>query len=57
MSRFFVLEDHKTGIQRVTRSILMELLKNPPKGFTVQAVYVDRHVGFKPATRGANLGE
>jgi glycosyltransferase involved in cell wall biosynthesis len=46
---FFVLEDHKTGIQRVTRSILMELLKNPPKGFTVQAVYVDRHVGFKPA--------
>jgi glycosyltransferase involved in cell wall biosynthesis len=47
---FFVLEDHKTGIQRVTRSILMELLKNPPPGFTVQAVYVDRHVGFKPAT-------
>ena len=46
---FFVLEDHKTGIQRVTRSILMELLKNPPPGFTVQAVYVDRHVGFKPA--------
>ncbi|WP_407278727.1 glycosyltransferase family 1 protein [Aromatoleum evansii] len=31
--------DARTGIQRVTRSILKELLDNPPHGFSVQAVY------------------
>ncbi len=31
--------DLKTGIQRVVRSVLMELLTNPPKGFRVEPVY------------------
>lgn len=31
--------DAKTGIQRVTRSILNELLCNPPKGYRVEPVY------------------
>lgn len=31
--------DHKTGIQRVVRSILTELLANPPQGFKVKLVY------------------
>jgi glycosyltransferase involved in cell wall biosynthesis len=34
-----VTRDSKTGVQRVTRSILMELLKNPPQGYTVRLVY------------------
>jgi glycosyltransferase involved in cell wall biosynthesis len=31
--------DSKTGVQRVTRSILKELLDNPPAGYTVAPVY------------------
>lgn len=46
---FLVLEDLKTGIQRVTRSILLQLLNNPPVGYQIQAVYGDRHVGYKAA--------
>lgn len=34
-----VQEDAKTGIQRVTRSILKEFLANPPTGYTVEPVY------------------
>lgn len=34
-----VQRDAKTGIQRVVRSILTELLSNPPKGFKVEAIY------------------
>lgn len=34
-----VQEDAKTGIQRVTRSILKELIDNPPFGYTVEPVY------------------
>lgn len=34
-----VQEDAKTGIQRVTRSILKEFLANPPNGYTVEPVY------------------
>jgi glycosyltransferase involved in cell wall biosynthesis len=34
-----VQRDARTGVQRVTRSILIELLKNPPDGFTVKPVY------------------
>ncbi|MGQ9746110.1 MAG: glycosyltransferase family 4 protein, partial [Dissulfurimicrobium sp.] len=34
-----VQRDVKTGIQRVTRSILKELLSNPPKGYRVEPVY------------------
>ena len=32
--------DIKTGIQRVVRAQLLELLKNPPEGFSVEPVYL-----------------
>jgi glycosyltransferase involved in cell wall biosynthesis len=35
--------DHKTGIQRVVRSVLAELLSNPPHGFRVEPVYAVEH--------------
>lgn len=54
---FLVLEDVKTGIQRVTRSILLQLLKQPPSGFEIQAVYGDRYVGYKAATMSHNNGD
>ena len=31
--------DSKTGIQRVVRSVLLELLVNPPQGFQVEPIY------------------
>jgi len=34
-----VEHDARTGIQRVVRSILFNLLKNPPNGFVVEPVY------------------
>ena len=34
-----VQRDAKSGIQRVVRSILMQWLENPPKGFRVEPVY------------------
>lgn len=34
-----VLHDYKTGIQRVVRSVLSELLAHPPAGFRVEPVY------------------
>lgn len=36
-----VLRDVHTGIQRVVRSILQELLSNPPAGYIVEPVYID----------------
>jgi len=36
-----VLKDLKTGIQRVVRSVLMELLEHPPKGYRIEPVYVE----------------
>ncbi len=33
--------DDKSGIQRVVRSILTEMLKNPPDGYDVQTIYFD----------------
>ena len=38
-----VHRDHKTGIQRVVRSILAELLRNPPQGYRVEPVYAIQH--------------
>ena len=35
--------DSKTGIQRVVRSVLKELLINPPEGFRVEPVYAASH--------------
>ncbi|MHB1667823.1 glycosyltransferase [Thiomonas sp.] len=34
-----VREDLKTGIQRVARSIMLEVIQSPPSGFTVEPVY------------------
>ena len=43
-----VQRDSKTGVQRVTRSILYELLMNPPPGYLVEPVYANiETVGYK----------
>lgn len=34
-----ITKDSKTGVQRVTRSILNALISNPPSGYSVEAVY------------------
>jgi glycosyltransferase involved in cell wall biosynthesis/plasmid stability protein len=31
--------EHRSGVQRVTRSVLKELLRNPPEGYRVEPVY------------------
>lgn len=36
-----IQQDSKTGIQRVVRSVLSELLANPPQGFRVEPVYAN----------------
>jgi len=36
-----VVEDSKTGIQRVVRSLLSEFIENPPPGYAVLPVYFD----------------
>lgn len=36
-----VREDLRTGIERVTRAILLQLLLNPPPGFRIEPVYAD----------------
>jgi glycosyltransferase involved in cell wall biosynthesis len=38
-----VHRDAKSGIQRVVRSVLAELLANPPQGFRVEPVYATPH--------------
>ena len=45
-----VRNDRKTGIQRVVRSILLQLLKQPPKGYLVIPVYSQFGEMFKCAT-------
>ncbi len=37
--------DHRTGIQRVTRSITVEWLAKPPEGYRIQLVRIDRETG------------
>ena len=37
-----VVEDLKTGIQRVVRSILKELLEAPPHGFRIEPVFMEQ---------------
>lgn len=36
-----VQTDHKTGIQRVVRSVILAMLKDPPPGFRIEPVYSD----------------
>jgi glycosyltransferase involved in cell wall biosynthesis len=47
--------DAKSGIQRVVRSVLLELLSNPPEGWRVEPVYYTAELGFQYA-RGFTLG-
>lgn len=44
-----VMTDAKTGIQRVVRHVLMELLANPPEGFRVEPVYLARGEAYRYA--------
>lgn len=47
--------DAKTGIQRVVRSLLSELLLNPPAGYSVQPIYANNfHLGYRYANRLKN---
>lgn len=43
--------DSKTGIQRVVRSILEQLLKNPPEGYRVEPVFATMEHGYRYARR------
>lgn len=44
--------DAKSGVQRVTRSILKELLENPPHGYVVEPVYATTKAeGYRYARR------
>lgn len=47
--------DAKTGIQRVVRSLLTELLINPPAGYTVKPIYANNfHLGYRYANKLKN---
>ena len=46
-----VQRDSKSGIQRVVRSILSELLKHPPEGYRVEPVYATTDQGYRYARR------
>jgi glycosyltransferase involved in cell wall biosynthesis len=37
-----VIKDLKTGIQRVVRSVLSELIDHPPAGFNIEPVFIDK---------------
>jgi len=44
--------DAKTGIQRVVRSLLTELLLNPPAGYCVEPIYANNfHLGYRYASK------
>ncbi|KAF1086052.1 Mannosylfructose-phosphate synthase [Sporotomaculum syntrophicum] len=46
-----VTHDAKSGVQRVVRSILTELLEHPPDGFRVEPVYATTEVPYHYARR------
>jgi glycosyltransferase involved in cell wall biosynthesis len=41
--------DARTGIQRVVRAILLQLMQNPPQGFCVRPVYASRQLNYRYA--------
>lgn len=43
--------DGKTGIERVVRSVLQELLENPPIGYHVEPIYATAAHGYRYARR------
>lgn len=46
-----VQRDSKSGIQRVVRSILQQLLANPPEGYRVEPVFATLDQGYRYARR------
>lgn len=46
-----IQEDLKTGIQRVVRSIVKNLIDNPPEGFSVEPVYATPDTPYRYARR------
>jgi glycosyltransferase involved in cell wall biosynthesis len=46
-----VQQDARSGIQRVVRSILQQLLNAPPEGFRVEPVYATNDHGYRYARR------
>lgn len=46
-----VEQDAKSGIQRVVRSVLTELLEHPPAGFRVEPIYATTEVPYHYARR------
>ncbi|MBU2803392.1 glycosyltransferase family 4 protein, partial [Acidithiobacillus caldus] len=49
-----VLRDVHTGVQRVVRSVALELLRRPPANYTVEIVYADRAGRLRYARNFAN---
>ncbi len=50
-----VKRDAKTGIQRVVRSLLIELVKKPPEGYIVYPVYANQiELGYRHANQFMN---
>ena len=47
-----VTKDAASGVQRVTRSILFQLIQNPPAGYSVEPVYgTTSEIGYRQANR------
>jgi len=46
-----VQRDSKSGIQRVVRNILQELLDHPPEGFRIEPVYATLQQGYRYARK------
>ena len=47
-----VTKDAASGVQRVTRSILFQLIHNPPAGYSVEPVYgTTAEIGYKTANK------
>ncbi|UBU62133.1 glycosyltransferase [Acidithiobacillus ferrooxidans] len=44
-----VHRDGKTGIERVSKNFLRQLLKQPPEGFRVEPVYATQEIGYRYA--------
>ena len=46
-----VRDDLKTGIQRVVRSLLLEMLSSPPEGFMIEPIYLDDSLTYRYASQ------
>lgn len=49
--------DARTGIQRAVRALLLQLLLEPPRDYSVRAVFADRKDGYRYAVAGFGLTE